>query len=63
MGLWIPNVSILFRSNELNKAFLKTVYDVMLLILMPSYDIWKERIFRILCPAVKRWDIVLFLVS
>ena len=53
----------MFRSNELNKAFLKTVYDVMLLILMPSYDIWKERIFRILCPAVKRWDIVLFLVS
>ena len=26
-----------------------------------SYDIPKERIFKILCPALKRWDI--FVIS
>ena len=36
MGLWIPNVSTCFGRMKLDKAFLKAVYDVMLLILMSS---------------------------
>ena len=36
MGLWIPNVSKCFGRMKLNKAFLKAVHDVMLLILMSS---------------------------
>ena len=63
MELRIPNVSPCFGRMKLNKAFLKAVYDAMLLILCNTinvrfvsfrYDIWKERILKILCPAVKR---------
>ena len=36
MGLWILNVSTCFGLVKLNKGFLKTVYDVMFLILMSS---------------------------
>ena len=36
MRLWIPNVSRFFGRMKLNKAFLKAVYDVMLLILMST---------------------------
>ena len=36
MGLWIPNESTCFGRMKLNKAFLKAVYDVILLILMSS---------------------------
>ena len=36
MGLWTSNLSTCFGRMKLNKAFLKAVYDVMLLILMSS---------------------------
>ena len=36
MRLWIPNESTCFGRMKLNKAFLKAVYDVILLILMSS---------------------------
>ena len=63
MGLWIQNVSTCFGRMKLNIAFLKAVYDgrhafnINVKFVPFSYDIGKERILKMFCPAVERLDI------
>ena len=68
MGLWIPNVSTFFCRMKLNKAFLKAVYDVMLLILMSSLfhsvmTFGKEEFLKYFVLHLKDGTFLLFLVS
>ena len=68
MGLWIPNVSTCFGRMKLDKAFLKAVYDVMLLILMSSLfhsvmTFGKEEFLKYFVLHLKDGTFLLFLVS
>ena len=68
MGLWIPNVSTCFGQMKLNKVFSKTVYDVMLLILMLSLFhsvmiFGKKEFLKYFVLQLKDETFVLFLVS
>ena len=68
MGLWIPNVSTCFGRMKLIKAFLKAVYDVMLLILMSSLlhsvmTFGKEGFLKYCVLQLKDGTFVLFLLA
>ena len=68
MGLWIPNESTCFGRMKLNKAFLKAVYEVMLLILMSSLfhsvmTFGKKEFLKYSVLHLKDGTFVLFLVS
>ena len=65
MELWIPNVLTCFGQIKLKKSIFKGsiwrhdlfIVNINVKFVPFSYEIWKERILKILCPAVKRWDI------
>ena len=65
-GLWIPNVSKCNGWIKLLKWFLKVLYDATFVIFISSLfhsfiTLEKKRVHKILCPAVKRWNI--FIIS
>ena len=68
MGLWIPNVLPCFGPMKLNKAFLKAVYDAMLLILMSGLfhsdmTFGKKEFLKYSVLQLKDRTFVLYLVS
>ena len=67
MGLWILNISTCFGRMKLNKAFLKAVYDDMILILMSSLfhsvmTFGKKEFLKYSLLLLKDGTFVLFLV-
>ena len=68
MGLWIPNVSTCFGRIKFNKAFLKAVYDVMILVLRSylchsAITFGKKEFLKYSVLQLEDGTFVLFLVS
>ena len=66
IGLWIPNVSICNNRVKLNKDFFKSIIwcyicNLYIKFVPFIYNFRKKIIHKIVCPAVKRWDI--FIIS